>query len=187
MSTSSAAAGYLQPTQSPIYGDALDSLFQGAIASLSNLPGDLVRPRWQHYAPKTPPIDTDWCAVGIHNIARDWGATVHIDEMIRHEEIELLCSFYGPGAMDNATLTQDNLTIEQNFTELEQAGLFYRRFDDVIPAPELINDQWLKRYDLTVYFGRAVHRTYNIESIESAEIDLYNDVGIPYTKIEVVK
>lgn len=125
--------------------------------------------------------------MGVHNIEREWGTTVHVDEMIRHEEIELLCSFYGPNSMANASLTQDNLTIEQNFTELEQSGLFYRRALDITPNPELINDQWLKRYDLELFFGRAVHRAYNIESIQSAEVTINDYAGIPHTTVEVKK
>lgn len=185
MSTSSAQAGYLQPTQSPVYGDALDAIFQDAIANLSGLPGQLVRPRWQHVAPKTPGLETDWCAVGVHEIVRDWGVYVNVGETIRHEEISVLCSFYGPGSMGNAALTQDNTAIEQNFYQLEEQGIFYRRAEEVTPAPELVNDQWLKRYDLTLYFGRAVHRAYNILSIESARVKLFNDDGIPPVDIEV--
>lgn len=185
MSNTSATGGYLQPTQSPVYGVALDTLLQQAIVNLSGLAGDLVRPRWQPRPPKMPPLDTDWCAVGVQNISRAWGTTETVGLLIRHEEIETLCSFYGPNADGLAALTQDNVAVGQNFDLLEEQGLFYRRAEDIVPMPELVNDQWQKRYDLALYWGRKVVRDYTIETIETAQVELYNDVGIPPTHIEV--
>lgn len=38
------------------------------------------------------------------------------------------------------------------------------------PFPELINQQWLRRYDITVKIRRKVTRTYNIKSIVDGNV-----------------
>ena len=55
MSNTSATGGYLAGQLAPLADDELDDAIQAAVASISGLPGDLVRPRWQPAGPSPRP------------------------------------------------------------------------------------------------------------------------------------
>ena len=111
---------YSQPTSdiALLEDEDLDDFFQAFIVGLSGLDGSLVRPRWQASPPNLPENTVDWCAVGASVIpSDDYAAVLHngiseLDIMLRHEEIDVLCSFYGPKAKGYAALVRDNLSIE---------------------------------------------------------------------------
>ena len=95
------------------------------------MPGEVVRPRWQGPdVPNLPPYGTDWVAVGItrKRPIGIYGATIHqnpepgTDLMQRHEEFDLLCSFYGPNADVYSSSLHDGLMIWQNKSELRLVG-----------------------------------------------------------------
>lgn len=185
----SATGGYIQPATPAVYGDELDNIFQAALASWSGLDGQYVRPRWQQTAPKTPAIDIDWCAVGVQMITPDDGPVIeHLDgsdRYVRHETIEVLASFYGPQSMNHAAAVRDNVAIPQNMDALEAQEIGFVETDDIVPRPELINQQWLKRYDMTLTFRRRVVLSYPILNIESAEFSIHPDPDIGTTTAEV--
>ncbi|WP_414553615.1 hypothetical protein, partial [Anabaena sp. CCY 0017] len=57
--------------------------------------------------PQTPEIDVDWCAVGVtpRTRSQDYPAIQHNpsgdgrDRLTRHQDLEVLATFYGPNAM----------------------------------------------------------------------------------------
>lgn len=171
---------------SPLEDAALDAAFQKAIVGMTGLPGNMVRPRWQPTPPKQPEPATNWCAFGVM-IRAPWDvpAIEHIgtgngsDVLRRHEEIDILCTFYGPNAQRFAMLLRDGLVIPQNIEELKSQSLYLVGAGDLRAAPELINQQWVKRYDIGVAFRRQIVRTYAIENLLSADPTLINDqIGV---------
>ena len=124
MPNSSATGGYLTQTSSSIDGQALRRFLQSVIVGVTGLNATLVRPMWQQNPPPIPSIDVDWCGFAImtqrpekgafHEQLNAGGAT-----LLRHEELDLLCAFYGPNCLVNAGLLRDGLElIAQNREQL---------------------------------------------------------------------
>ena len=175
--TDSSTGGYLQPavTSPPLEDDALTAIFQQMIVGITALPGNMVRPRWQPNPPKQPEPTVNWCALGIAVQTLDDGpAIVHngagngSDTYIRHEQIDVLASFYGPNAMQNAQLLSDGLAIPQNLEQLKAQDMNSVDTGQIRAAPDLINEQWVRRYDLELTFRRKITRTYSVLSILTA-------------------
>src|SRR6516225_1986045 len=178
MANDSSTGGYLQPavTSPPLEDDALTAIFQQMIVGITALPGNMVRPRWQPNPPKQPEPTVSWCALGIAVQTLDDGpAIVHnsagngSDTYIRHEQIDLLASFYGPNAMQNAQLLSDGLAIPQNLEQLKAQDMNSVDTGQIRAAPDLINEQWVRRYDLELTFRRKITRTFPILNILTAQ------------------
>lgn len=187
MSTDSSTGGYLLPADAPApEEDAdLDALFQGAVRDITGLPGDLVRPRWQPTPPKQPEASVNWCAIGVTMSDPDAGpAITHLkdddgaDQVVRHEELELLTSFYGPNAMGNAAKLRDGISLPQNMEALQTSAIGLVEVGRIRTAPELVNQQWIRRCDLVLYFRRKVTRVYPVRHIVAADVHLIDDTHI---------
>lgn len=172
----------------PVEDDDLDDVLQAMVAGITGLSGDLVRPRWQTTVPKTPEPDVDWCSIGVMTSNPDTYAYIeHLsgssitdqsgDLSKRHEEIEVLASFYGPHAKSNLGVLRDGLGIEQNGYAIKASGLNFVSIDRGRRAPEFINQQWINRWDSVLVFRRMVARSYPVNNILTAEIDLKDDTG----------
>lgn len=186
MANTSATGGYLSPgSPLPPEDAALDAIFQQAIVGITGLDGTLVRPRWQAVVPQQPEPSTNWCAFGITDTGpADFPAVEHdgigdgASMLHRHEEITLLASFYGPGASGNAKTLRDGLYLSQNREALQAAGIDLIGTDDIRAAPDLINQQWVRRFDLPLNFRRHAVRTYPILNLLSGDAVLETDVQI---------
>ncbi|MDE2403051.1 MAG: hypothetical protein KGL90_15450 [Burkholderiales bacterium] len=181
MPNTSATGGYLQPasTATPAEDVDLDAILQGMVAGITGLDGSLVRPRWQPTIPRTPEIDVNWCAIGVTRIIPDDNAAVlhsgsadGSDTLIRHEDIELLASFYGPMDGRYAAMLRDGIQIPQNLEAIRPYGLAFVKAGDMVAMPELFNQQWVQRTDLTLVLRRIVSRTYPVLNILSAPVTL---------------
>lgn len=182
MANTSATGGYLAATGQPAYGDALDSIFQALIVNLSGLSGNMVRPRWQATPPKQPEPDVNWCAIGVMEIQPNAGPALTHDNTanggvgdstsVRHEHIRVQASFYGPDSMSLAAIVRDTISLPQNNELINQDEIFFHRVDNIQPVPELVNLQWIKRYDLPLEFNRKVAVTFPIENIEEADFTI---------------
>lgn len=176
----STTGGALLPLDSPLTGDARDDVLQALIVGITGLDGTMVRPRWQPVAPKQPDPGTDWCAIGItDDTPGDGVAIIHdpnangglgADIMIRHRQLSVLASFYGPNAAAFAEQAQDGLSIPQNLEVLQSQLMTYSNTDTIRQVPELINQQWVKRFDVPLIFRQQVRRTYAIQSLVSASV-----------------
>ncbi|WP_445683245.1 phage neck terminator protein, partial [Salmonella enterica] len=51
---------------------------------------------------------------------------------------------------------------------LVEAGTIYN-------LPELINNQWVRRYDLTITLSRKNIRTYNVRTLQDAPVSFFGD------------
>jgi hypothetical protein len=185
VTNTSATGGFLAPTSTaPIEDDALDDFLQGLVVGITGLPGTLVRPRWQPGSPKQPEPSTDWCAIGVTDEDADENAAVihhsdgdGFDEVRRHEVLTILASFYGPNSRGNAKLFRDGLQVAQNRETLflQSAGLV--DVSRMVAAPELTNQQWVKRVDLPFRIRRAVTRTYPVENLVNGVGDIRTQQG----------
>lgn len=178
MANDSTTAGYLAPTGDVVADDGLEDIFSGMIVGITALPAALVRPRWQTNPPPIPAASVNWCAVGITVTTPDANAAIShalgddgdgIDNLLRHEDIEVLASFYGPQGQANALRLRDGLQVAQNRDTLAVTGVRFVAAGKVTNAPDLANQQWIRRYDLTLNFRRPVSRTYNIRNLQSAD------------------
>lgn len=185
----SSTGGPLVPgSSSPtlLQDNALLDFFTGWIVGMTELDPALVRPRWQENPPNQPTIDQSWAAVGVENAPADWDAWVrHVpdhpdgdgsDVLQRAQEIELLCSFYGPLAQTNAELLRDGCSIAQNRELLRTQGMSFVGVGTIRPVPALINNQWYFRLDMSVTVRRYVVRVYPVLNLESVNGTVVNEV-----------
>jgi hypothetical protein len=164
-------------------GQPLENWLQHYVAAVAGIEASLVRPRWQKTPPNIPDFNTPcWLSIGIirkRQIAGgQWGAVLHYcdnpngpghDELQRWEDIELLCSFYGPECeVYSENLFSGLLGVWQNRAVLRSVYLALVEVGEQIRAPELVKQQWLDRVDRTVYFRRVVMRNYPVFNLLSA-------------------
>jgi hypothetical protein len=179
-------AFYIPPA--PIEDDDLDNALQALVVGITGLDAALVRPRWQPVPPKQPEPMVDWCAIGVLSSTPDASPVIeHLfgnditapagDRSIRHEELDVLVSLYGPHAKANLGVLRDGLGIPQNLEVAKSVGLYFIGLEPARAAPELVNQQWIRRWDTALIFRRMVARAYGINNILSAEIDLKDDTG----------
>nr|WP_065357978.1 hypothetical protein [Kluyvera georgiana] len=175
---SSNEAGWLIPVSgSPAYDEDLDRLLSRWMRAVSGLPDGVVRPRWQKDQPPLMPADVNWCAFGITEwpIDNNPAFTMQTEtgsELWRHEIFIAMASFYGPAGMRYASVFRDGICVEQNNAELNRLGLSLGDYSEITPFPELINNQWVRRYDLRVQLRRKVVREYNIKSIVDGDVTI---------------
>lgn len=178
MANDSSTGGYLSPAVAtpPLEDDALTAIFQQMIVGITALPGNMVRPRWQPNPPKQPEPAINWCALGVAVQTPDDGpAIVHngtgngSDTYIRHQEIAVLASFYGPNGKQNAQLLVDGLGIPQNLEQLKAQDMSSVDEGEIRTAPDLVNEQWVRRYDVNLTFRRKITRSYSVLNILTAQ------------------
>lgn len=183
MPNTSASGGYLVPTSAELLeGDALDDILTEAVAGITGLDGKLVRPKWQPKPPKRPALSVDWCALGVTENAADAGPVIEHnatglgeDRYTRHKDITVLATFYGPNGKSFAQRLEDGINIPQNLEQLQENSISFISTGTIRAVPESVNMQWVERYDLLLYFRRAVTRTYAIQTIETAGVVLHTD------------
>lgn len=192
MPNTSATGGYLvTTTTAPAYDGDLDRLIQQMVVGITGLAGTMVRPRWQPTPPKQPEPSVDWCAIGVQSVTPDDGpAIVHdgtgngTDTVNRHEDIEFAASFYGPHGLANATLLRDGFSLPQNTEAIGAAGLLYVGTSMITPAPALVNEQWVRKYDLRFTLRRHVSRTFPVLNLLSAVGTIHGET-VPDQPFEV--
>jgi len=166
----------------PEYDTDIEAILQKLIVGLTGLPGDLVRPSWQPNVPKNPEPGINWCAIAVQTIAPDANAYLAhsgtdegSDTLKRHEQIDVLLTFYGAQGQQYAALARDGFQIAQNSEFLRQNNMSFRGVDVMRSVPDLVNKQWVRRYDFILSLRREVIRTYAIRSLLSAELEIIAD------------
>ncbi|ALD93470.1 hypothetical protein CR3_4288 [Cupriavidus gilardii CR3] len=184
MANDSSTGGYLSPAVAspPLEDDALDDLLHDLVAGVTGLPGSLVRPRWQPTVPKQPEPSVNWCAIGVTVQTNDASPAIKHDPTgdgsdvyQRHQDIELLCTFYGPAAKGYAQMLVDGLAIPQNSEQLGLNDMKFVSAGTIRAAPDLVNQQWVRRYDVTVALRRKITRTYPVLNLLSAQVKTETD------------
>ena len=175
MTNNSSTGDYLSPGAAMPDDSALDAILQGYVVGIVGLAGQYVRPRWQPTVPKQPPASVDWCAIGVTETDREpIPAIIHsaagTDTLYRNEVMSVLASFYGPDAKRNAALLADGMQIPQNTEVIGAFGLALVDSGRITAAPELINETWFKRYDMSFRLRRQVAMTYQVLNALSAQV-----------------
>lgn len=200
----SATGGYLAPGPAPVPQDdpELTRVFQQMVVGITALPGKLVRPRWQAVPPAQPEASVDWCAVGVSHISGDFDAVIthkphghavpteqdgHDGQralgslgeslLTRNEELEVLCSFYGPHRIGYATLLRDGLALSQNRAVLRRAGIVLGFVGTIRPAPAFIHQQWVQKADVPLTLRREVRRVYPVLTFTRLPAGVCLDTG----------
>jgi hypothetical protein len=185
VNNTSASGGVLLPSPPPPPDDAeLDAILQTLVTSVTALDGSLVRPRWQPTVPKQPEPDINWCAIGVVDAIPDAGPWISYDPLnnvgpyFRHEQLDVLSTFYGPLAKTNAAALRDGLSIPQNLEQLLPYQMAFAESQAIRSVPELFNQTWIMRQDMMLVFRRKVTRTYPIENLLIADIHLFDDTVV---------
>lgn len=183
----SATGGYLTPAAPALEDDALEDFLHDVIAGITGIANDLVRPRWQPEPPDIPERGQYWCAFGIPMQKADFQPYLRHDPgddiedgtdiLERHENLDVLCSFYGPNTTARlyAEYWRDGLQIPQNNEQLSMAKWGLIETGDIIPVPTLVKDKWLYRSDITVRFRRLITNVYPVLNLLSARVILITD------------
>jgi len=176
----SATGGYLAPAPSePLPGNlTLEQFIQQVLVGVSGLPGDLVRERWQVDPPKQPDIFTNWLAFALTEDDSDTNAFNSVNPdgsniFMRMEALTVQCSFYGPQALHYGKLVRDGFQIGQNREALQLAKMDFAYTGKLTRAPDLVNERWVNRWEMTVNLRREILRTYPILTILSVTGTLY--------------
>ena len=180
MSNDSTVAGYLTPVGDvPAYDQELEREISRWIRGLTGLDKNLVYPRWTDPQIQIPKNGITWCAFGVTTVPEDANpAYIQSDESAEqwsHETVDILTCFYGPLGMATATQFRDGLFVSQNNDELKRVGLTFKQCGRVLNLPELINNLWVRRYDLTIQLRRKVTRTYGIKTFLSTQVQFFGD------------
>lgn len=180
MSNDSTTSGYLTPTGSgSTYDEELERLLSRWIRGVTGLDKNVVYPRWTDPQIQIPKNGTTWCAFGITSLPDDM-YPAHVQgegsaEQWSHETIEILCCFYGPQGMSVATQFRSGIFVSQNNDELKKIGLTFLDCGRILNLPELINNQWVRRYDIAVRLRRKVIREYGIKSLVDASVKFFGE------------
>lgn len=96
-------------------------------------------------------------------------------ELWRHETLECLISFYGPAGQRSSIQFRDGITLNQNNDELTKLHLSLGDYGRIMAVPEFLNEQWIRRYDITVRLRRKIIREYGIKSIAEAPVQFFGE------------
>jgi hypothetical protein len=182
MPNDSSTGGFISPVSSSVFDAALDAVLQQTVVGITGLSGDLVRPRWQTIVPKQPEPGVNWCAIGVASLdGTDYPAEFHDgtgagqDIQQVWDSLTALASFYGPQAMLNANVLRRGLYVAQNREAMQAQGIDLIEAVTITASPDLVNQQWVRRFDLPIRLRRKVQSTCPIRNIVSADDFIVTD------------
>jgi len=175
----------------PLEGEKLDDFFQQFVAGITNLPVELVRPRWQREPPALPSWETNWISQAITasdpfpgwswqgflpgrepiSIAPD-GVQYYVQQQ---ETLTLMTTCYGPKADWYDKILWMGLGIQQNLEALTlvSMGLVDQGRGTIVP--ELIGQQWRRRVDREIRINRVDMRAYPVRTILTSSGQITTD------------
>lgn len=180
---SSATGGFLEQITPPFSDDDRMNALHDVVVGVLGLTPSLVRPRWQPNEPKQPDATTDWVALGITEVdGTDFPHFQHVNGgpsiLTRWQQFAVMVSCYGPNAQRNITELRDSLYVPQNLESLNRFAIKLHGTQPTTTVPELVNNQWINRVDMTVSFVQEVTRDYNILDIASSQGTITANDGV---------
>lgn len=176
----SATGGYLEAAPSDPIPNHLtfEQFLQTVFVGVSGLPGELVRTKWQVNPPKQPDIFINWLSIGLMEDDADTFAynsinSSNVNVFQRMEALTVQCSFYGPDSLEVGKLVRDGFQIGQNREALQSAKMDFVSTGKMVRAPDLIDERWVNRWEMSVYLRREILRTYPLLTFLSASGTLY--------------
>ena len=171
MGNTSSSGGYLTPDKPTLN---FEQFIQTVIVGISGIEGQLVRKNWQPNPPKQPDPNTNWIAFGISALSVDNNAFVGMDKngvetLQRQEYFQLDLSIYGPNCYDTATILRDGFQIPQNLAALKASKMGFIGDVTLTHSPDLVNEIWIDRYQMSVKMVRMIQRVYPIVSLVGAK------------------
>jgi hypothetical protein len=118
-------------------------------------------------------------AFGITEDDPSWNAIVYTDSngvttIQRQRKLTLQLSFYGPNALSLIELVQDGFQLGQNLATLTAAKMGLTETTRALHIPELVNEQWVDRYEMSLVLQRLVQSVYPIVTILSASGTIFS-------------
>lgn len=187
MANDSSTGGYLAPlAPDPPADDVLEGVLRDLVAGVTGLPRDRVLPQWPATASAPPEPSQNWCATGITSLtsdagplARHDGAAEGSDTYARHQDLALLCSFYGPAAMAYAQRLVDGVAIAQNREQLSLRDMAIVGVERIEAVPPTVDVSTPLHYDLTLRLRRKIIRTYPVRNLLFAQVGSTTDSTPP--------
>lgn len=191
----STTAGFIAPSVVPEYDKALDIVIRTAIQGITNLPGWLVRRRWQSEPSTQPPNDYDWCSAGVVRTYPDtWTYQRHdpsrgVDGdgiaqgalVSQHDELhEVLVSFFGDSASTNEATLRAGWNVQQNRDAIKRLTANSIEFVEQrggVVLPSLLKEKWVRRVDTTLVLRRRAEFEFPVRTILSGVFTVHTDVG----------
>lgn len=175
----------IQEPPVPLAAIKVTDLLTSLVSTLTSIPPQLVRPRWQRTPPQQPPVHVDWASVGIINRAAQGytsqamsflpGTTTEALLVRRWAALEALVSFYGPHSEDLAELFRESCYIVQNLAGLYAYGIKLTGVEEVVAVPDLVNLQWIDHQDVHFNLVREFDRYFPMQSLLTGVGTAYAD------------
>lgn len=178
---SSLQAGFLRSVTPIAMDAALEDAINPTIAGITGLDGDkYVRPRLTASPATIPDVSVNWVAFGVSRIMSDTcAATIQasddVAKVIRNQVVELVLSWYGPGAGHLCEVFRDGLQISQNRDLLRASDFGFVDVSEARKVPEIVKQQFVARYDQTLTLNRRTERLFNVFTLRGFGIDLRTD------------
>lgn len=189
----SSTGGYLLPEQqdNPFGNLSFEQFLQTVLVGVSGLKGEFVRPKWQLNPPKQPDAIVDWMAFGLNEDDSDTNAFVGVDSdgtnrFMRMEALSLQCSFYGPNSLEVGKTVRDGFQIPQNFAALQSVNMGFVSTSKMVRAPDVVNERWIDRWEMTVYLRREILRVYPVLNFLSGSGVLHANVSSGEKNVAIV-
>lgn len=108
------------------------------------------------------------------------GGKTNGNTMQRHEDLEVQCAFYGPDSEEYAGIVRDGFQVPQNLEALRSAHMGFVNTSPALHVPDLVNERWVDRFEMGIFFRREILRSYSILSLVSVsgliEASLGNEI-----------
>ena len=190
-----------------LYDDALEDFLHDLVVGITGLDPTMVRPRWQPETPILPDANgpgigmgpfgsggfgaQPWAAIGVINrtpdaysyVAHTAGtsgspATPGFDTEYRSEILTVQLSFYGPSAESLTAQLCMGLKIAQNREQLMKLNYPLVNTDAPVNVPELIQERWVFRTDLTFRVRHMAQYQYAVLDVASAQAIAETDTAL---------
>lgn len=157
------------------------------VAALTGLDKTKVRRRWQPEPGMQPKVTEDWCAIGFTQVTTPGtpyqkgykpNQNDPQDTITRtsYQTLKCVATFYGSNAFSLADTFREGIQLPQNNDVIKRYGLTVQGVaDDILRLSELVNNQWVNRFDVVFNVGRSVTRTFGVRSISGTDIGFLTD------------